>query len=224
MSYAARRAARAVLLVLIATSPGTSAAGRHAHEGVLAPYSRAPPDIELSATDRSRLARGETLIREFRFHGEDRALAVVRVHASPSLVWSVLLDFEAYPSWVDGLESSEVYERDGADIYVTFTYRRWPVGAIVYHVHHRYPGAAAGWGTWTLDHRRRSDLDDTVGFWRVLPVDGDPDSAHVVYSTRVRLNDGLAQWLGDWLLEDTLRAVTDGLKVKAEQAQASSRP
>lgn len=200
------------------------AEGQHDHDGVLTPYTHGPPDIELSATDLANLSRGETLIRRIRVDDDDRALAVIRVNAPPSVVWSVLFDFDEYPSWVEGLETSEIYERDGSDIYVSFSYHRWPIGEIEYHVRHVYPGAATGWGTWTLDYRRRSDLDDTVGFWRVLPVAGKPENADVIYSTRVRLEGGLTRWLGNWLLEDTLHAVTAGLKARAESMRRSAMP
>ena len=138
------------------------------------------------------------------------------------MIWSVLLDFDEYPEWAEGLEVSEIYKHDGNDIYVTFHYRHWLVGSVKYHVHHNYPGSATGWGTWTLDYRRRSDLYDTVGFWRVVPVAGDPERADVIYSTRIRLDGWLAGWMEDWFIEDTLRTVTTGLKSRAESKQSAS--
>ena len=136
----------------------------------------------------------------------------------------MLRDFPTYPDWVDGLEASEIYRQDGDDIHVTFVWRQWLIGDVTYHVRHTYPGEVAGWGTWTLDYSRRSDLDDTVGFWRVEPVDGDPDRADVVYSTRVRLRGFLLRWVADWLVEDTLQSVATGLKERAEWKRVASQP
>lgn len=208
--------------VAIASWYSASAEERHVPTDALAPYEDGPPDIGLSATDLADLASGETLIRRVRINEDDRAFAVVRVNASPTAVWSVLLDFDVYPQWVDGLESSKIYERDGSDIYVTFGYQHWLVGEVTYHVRHTYPGETAGWGTWTLDYRRRSDLDDTVGFWWVSAVTDDPDSADVAYSTRIRLGGWLERWFGDLLIEDTLRAVTGGLRSRVEEMNAAS--
>ena len=210
----------AVVAVLGAQPAG--AEERHHHDGVFPALEGSPPEISLSVSDLSDLADGATLIRSVRGDADNHAVAVLRVDASPAVIWSVLLDFDQYPRWVDGLVSTEIYEQDGDDYYVSFHYRQWLVGDLKYHIRHTYPGQVRGWGTWTLDYRRRSDLDDIVGFWRVRPVSGEPNQAIVMYSTRFRIDGWLDAIVGDWLIENTLRNVSHGLKARVEQAKERS--
>jgi hypothetical protein len=161
---------------------------------------RAPPAVELSAAERRSLAQGDILIRDLSLADDERRLAVVRVTASADTVWSVLQDFDRYPEWVD----------------VAFDYRHWLAGSVRYHVRHTYPGTKVGWGTWVLDRDHPSDLVDTAGFWRVIPVQGEVGKSDVVYSTRILPADWLARVLGDWFIDDTLRTVVANLRSRVE--------
>jgi hypothetical protein len=177
---------------------------------------RAPPAVELSAAERRSLAQGDILIRDLSLADDERRLAVVRVTASADTVWSVLQDFDRYPEWVEGLESTRIYRRDDADVFVAFDYRHWLAGSVRYHVRHTYPGTKVGWGTWVLDRDHPSDLVDTAGFWRVIPVQGEVGKSDVVYSTRILPADWLARVLGDWFIDDTLRTVVANLRSRVE--------
>lgn len=176
----------------------------------------APPAVELSAAERRILAEGDILIRDLSLADDQRRLAVVRVTASADTVWTVLQDFDRYPEWVDGLESTRIYRRDDAGVFVAFDYRHWLAGNVRYHARHTYPGTQAGWGTWALDRDRPSDLLDTAGFWRVMPVKGEAGRSDVVYSTRIVPADWLARVLGDWFIDDTLRTVVANLRSRVE--------
>ena len=80
----------------------------------------------------------------------------------------------------------------------------------------RSPGTTTGWGTWVLDPESPSELLDTVGFWRVVPVAGETHTTDVFYSTRIVPGDWLARLVGEWFVDDTLRTVVKGLKSRAE--------
>lgn len=209
-------AAGVLALCIVLTIPGRPAYAADRHYGVLAPYADGPPPVVLSAADLGRLADGDTLLRDFRVGEDPRRLAIVRVRAPAETVWSVLRDFERYPEWVKGLTATRVYRRNRDDIYVSFDYRHWLVGDVRYHIRHTYPGTATGWGTWVLDPEHPSDLIDTVGFWRVVPVAGEAHTSDVVYSTRIVPGDWLARLVGEWFVDDTLRTVVKGLKSRAE--------
>jgi hypothetical protein len=107
-------------------------------------------------------------------------VAIQDVHADPKTVWSRIVDFGADPQMVDNVKSCDVDAREGETIDVHFIIGA-PLVSIEYWIRHRYR-PDEGWMTWTLDHRKHSDFDDTVGFWR---VEAHPDTegwSRVFYS------------------------------------------
>lgn len=74
-------------------------AGRHPHNGKLPAYDGAPPDIKLTNKEQKKLEQGKPVRKIVKLDGNDRGVAVFRVNASPSVVWSVISDFEMYPDW-----------------------------------------------------------------------------------------------------------------------------
>ena len=145
------------------------------------------------------------------------AVAVFRISAPPAPVWSVLSEFGSYPEWIDGLVESDIYRREGDDIYVKFRYQHWLAGEYTYYIHHTYPGEQTGWGTWTLDYSRRSDLDDSVRFWRVSSVPGDPLRSDVTYFTDVRLKGWLASLTRDAMVSSALHIAAGWVKEQSER-------
>ena len=176
----------------------------HGHQGIIPAYTGAPPSIRLSTGDQATLGRGESVRRVQERDGNVHALAVFTVNAPAECVWSLLLDFPAYARGLRDMSESALYRKDGRDFYVRFRYRHWLLGSYTYYVRHTYPGSAKGWGTWTLDYEHRSDLDDSVGFWRVEPVVGDGQSSRVFYSATVRYRGWAPAWLRRVFVEGAL--------------------
>jgi len=187
----------------------------HQHSGLLEPYRGAPPRITLTPADRELLTQGKAVYKNLDYADGVRVAAVFSVAAEPALIWSLLKDFESYPQWIDDVLETEVYRRIDDDIFVRFRVK-YGLGELSYFAHHRYPGERLGWGTWTLDYSRNSELNDTVGFWRVDPAPGVPGSSYVTYSATVRWSDWLAGLFSDVIARRGLRVATDWVKIQAE--------
>lgn len=69
--------------------------------------------------------------------------------------------------------------------------------------------------TWTLDYTRKSDLHDSVGYWRVDPIPNRADRSRVFYSS-ASLVLGLPQFIMDLLTSQALKASTAWVKKHAE--------
>jgi hypothetical protein len=184
-----RRGLFATLAALVAgAARAADATQPHPHQGVLKPYTGAPPTPTLTEDDLLKLAKGE---------------AVQDVHAEPAVIWSRVTSFANYPEWVDGCYECEPYDTSGGRYKVRFV-----IGAMLirveYFCNHLYK-PDDGYMTWTLDYSRLSDLDDTVGFWRLVPLPDKPGWTRVFYSVEVKLSGWVPGWVEDMLAKSGLR-------------------
>ena len=213
-----------LVLVGLVASPAFAADATkpHPHQGVLAPYKGAPPMLELTNDDLAQLARGQTVRKQTK--DEDgtggRGIAVQDVHATPEVIWSRIIDFPKYPDWVDGVHECEVYAKHDDHIKVRFI-----IGAIgvkvEYFIDHVYH-PDQGWMTWTLDYSRESDLDDSVGFWRVVPLPDKPGWSRVFYSVDVKLRGWVPGFIQSMLTRRGLTQATEWVKRESEKAAAAA--
>lgn len=187
----------------------------HPHKGTLAPYPRPPAPLVLSDKEMQRLADGKPVMRQTEGDAGGRGLAVFRVKAPPEVAWAVINDFKNYPKYIDEVKEIEVYKKDGGNIDVRFEISSWGV-SIEYFIHHDYD-MANRWGTWTLDYARESDLDDSVGFWRVTPVEGQPEQATVEYSVDIAIKGWVPGFVRGLLVDNGLKAATTWVKVQSEK-------
>ena len=86
---------------------------------------------------------------------------------------------------------------------------------IEYFIDHTYD-ANAGWLTWTLDYSRQSDLDDSVGYWRVEPVPGKDGWSRVYYSVDVRVKGWVPGPIETLITKKGLMKATEWLKRESE--------
>jgi hypothetical protein len=203
-------------MLFIAHTSAAQNAAKHPHRGLLKPYIAAPPNVALSSDEQYQLKMGESVYTQINAADDARPAVVFRVAAPPDVIWSVITDFASYPKWIEGLAEAEVYRKDGADIFVRFQIRRWFIGNITYYVHHSYPFPDADWGTWKLDYSRNSDFEDSVGFWRVLPVDGQLQYSDVTYSAQLLLKAWFAGIVNRMLVKNTLKQISTWVKTQSE--------
>lgn len=187
----------------------------HPHQGIVTAYEGAPPRVELTDDELATLARGEAVRKQVQYgSGGGRGVAVMDIDAPTKYVWSKIGDYSSYPSWVDNLEECEIYKKDGKNVYVRFDASMMGIGA-EWYIHHIY-NVPAGYVTWTLDYDRKSDLDDSVGYWRVTELSADPPKTRVEYSVDVRVASWIPGALEDSLAQKGLVIATSWVKQQAE--------
>lgn len=190
----------------------------HPHKGSLPHYDGAPPDPEahLTTDQKQTLASGKPIYTSVQSEGGGGAVAIFKVSAPSKTIWRVINNFPKYPGWIEGgyLEKLNVYKREGDKIFVQFDLNLgWLGGRWTYYVEHYYP-AGKGWGTWKLDYSRNSDLDDSVGFWRVREISN--LESVVTYSVNISVSNvpaAVSNLIGS-------SSVGDAIKWVKEQSEA----
>lgn len=213
------RAALALALALSLAAPEALAADPntpHPHQGVLAPYPQPPQTPVLTEAERASLAAGEVIRKQTQGEAGGRGIAIQDVHAPPEVVWRKILDFANYPTMVENVYECEVYARSGDHIRT-----RFKIGAmgvkVEYFIDHTY-NAAGSWMTWTLDYTRDSDLDDSVGYWKVEALPDRPGYTRVYYSVDVRMRGWVPGFIESMISRSGLTKATDWVKRESEAA------
>ena len=188
----------------------------HPHQGVLPAFSGAPPVPTLSDADLALLAEGKAVLKQTKTDTGGRGTAVQHVQATPEQIWAKITSYASYPQWVDGVYECEVYGRSPGEYLVRFV-----IGAmgikVEYFVRHAFR-PESGYMTWALDYTRQSDLDDSVGFWRVEPVAALPGVTRVYYSVQVKLSGWVPGFVEDMLANSGLTKATAWVKRESERA------
>jgi ribosome-associated toxin RatA of RatAB toxin-antitoxin module len=196
------------LLTALAADPNLP----HEHQGVIAAYKGAPPAISLSETDLATLTAGQQVQKQFQVGNGGRAAAIMDIAASTDKVWSKILSFSSYPSWVENVSACEVYKTEGSNIYARFLLSVMGM-SVEYYIKHTL-NKAAGYMTWTLDYSRQSDLDDSVGFWRVTALSS--AKTRVEYSVEIRFKSWIPGFVADMIRSQGLTSATSWVKKQSE--------
>jgi hypothetical protein len=122
---------------------------------------------------------------------------------------------------------SEVYRREELKRGVQKIWVRmkvgFPVFKLQFYVVHRYDPSQRSM-TWTLDYARRSDLDDSVGFWYVVPHPDRPrDASRVYYSVDVSMFAWVPHFVVEFMSQQALVDATAWVKKYSELAQSAKR-
>ena len=210
----------ALLLLAFVARPAAAADATvpHPHQGILTSYPGAPDLPALSAEDLEALGKGETVRKQVEVSTGGRGIAVQDVAATPEIVWSRIVEYSKYPEWVDGVDACEVYGRSGEHINAYFQISAMGV-SVEYYIDHVYR-PADGYMTWTLDYSRESDLDDSVGFWRVMPHPEKPGGTRVYYSVDVRLRGWVPGFIQSMITKKGLIQATEWVKRESEEVAA----
>lgn len=132
----------------------------------------------------------------------------------------------AYPKMVPKTVESEVYRREELKRGVQRIWVRMKVGFPVlklqFYVVHLYDPSQRSM-TWTLDYSRKSDLDDSAGFWFVVPHPDRPNVAsRVYYSVDVTMFPWVPAFVVDFMSRQALVDATAWAK-KHSEAEAAKR-
>lgn len=186
----------------------------HEHQGIVKAYAGAPAPVALSAEDEAKLAAGGLVMKQVQTGNGGHAVAFQDINAPTSRVWSRILSFSSYPQWVDNVQTCETYRKEGSSIYVRFVLSVMGIG-VEYFVKHQYtPGS--NHLTWTLDYSRQSDLDDSVGYWRVTPHPSDPNRTRLEYSVDVRFKGWIPGFVQNYISSKGLTNAVAWVKKQSE--------
>lgn len=205
-------------LLLLASTAGTALAASptvpHEHQGIVKAYAGAPPAVPLTAEDTARLQAGEMVQKQSQVGNGGHGVVFQYIHAPPETIWSKIVNYPMYPSWVDNVTSCEIYKNDGTNIYVDFMLSVLG-NKVQYYIHHTYK-PQSGYLTWTLDYSRQSDLDDSVGYWRVTPVAADPSMTLLEYSVDIRFKGWIPGFVQSFISSRGLTTAVAWVKKQSE--------
>merc|ERR1712176_1126192 len=161
----------------------------HFHAGKLTQYEIGPPSVLLSTSDEAKLRSGKPVMQavETDVSGSRRLLMVQDIRAPANVVMSRIMDLEKYDQMVDGVDSCVNYvsTQEGGRQVVKSTYDISVLHMkFKYFMKHTYdPGERCM--VFHLDYDKRSDIDDSVGYWYVLPTGR--AASRVFYSCECKL-------------------------------------
>ena len=79
--------------------------------------------------------------------------------------------------------------------------------------------------TWTLDYERKSDFDDSCGYWYVIPHPDNPEQwTRVYYSVEVSMFDWVPKFVVNFLSTKALTDATAWVKKYSEEEYAKMEP
>ena len=208
----------------LAADPNTP----HIHQGSLEPFKAGPPPT-LTASEKASLAAGKTVTKTVKLPGLGaRAMAVFDVPAPPEVVWDCINDIKQYPKMVSGVTAVQIYDGPksigGGGTLTKAQYTLSFVGyKVSYYVELKYEPRLNSM-TFHLDYSRNSDLDDTVGHWHVVAIDGPDGAVHsrISYSAALTLRMWLPKAVVDMLFATTLGQATSWVAPEAKKRLAAA--
>ncbi len=190
------------------------AAVPHPHQGVVSAYKGAPPPVVLSAADLTTLSAGKVVLKQQQVESGGRGVAIMNIKATPAKIWSKVVDYAHYPTMVDKVAECGNYRVSGENLYTRFVLS--VVGTEVeYFIKHTYR-PDQNYLTWTLDYSRKSDLHDSVGYWRVTPLAADPPLSRLEYSVDIRFSGYVPGFVQDIIAKKGITDATSWVKRETE--------
>ena len=202
-------------LFLSGTALAADATKPHDHQGIVAAYTGAPPPVALSAEDLGKLAAGELVTKQVQRGNGGHGVAFQDIKATPDTIWARINNHAMYPSWVNGVKSCQDYKKEGAHVWTAFGLSVLGVN-VDYFINHTFV-PAQNYLTWTLDYTRQSDLDDSVGYWRIIPLSTTPVLTRVEYSVDIRFKGWIPGFAQDFIAN---KGLTDAVSWVKKQSEA----
>lgn len=204
------------LLALLASGPSLAAdeTKPHPHQGKSEKFT-SPKPTKLSKAEVATIKKGNAVRRQIQNDSGGRGIAIMDVKASPDKIWTTIVDYKAYPNWIDKLDKTSVYGGSPATGQkVKFELSVFGMD-VVYFIDHSFH-QSEGYMTWTLDYSRESDLDDSTGYWLVYPSPDTPGATRVEYTVDMRLKGWVPGFVENMLAKKGLTMATSWVKKQAE--------
>lgn len=179
------------------------------------PYAGEPPIVTLTAAQQAAVAQGKLVYLLDNTSGEIKEGSVAfRVNARPDAIWKVLSDFSKYHEWSYKVGDAKSKDLGGGKTLVDFTTDRLSKH---YYVFNNFP--MRDWATWNTDHSQSNDcVLDTVGFWRVQEVAGNPNQSDVIQYGKLKLTSLCANGIfgiGGFNARDMANTIYTNLRTRA---------
>ena len=202
-----------IISILLETAVAADPIAPHPHQGIITKFIDPAPSI-LSPNEQAALLSGQPVFQQTSHNNIDRGTAIFDVAAGQKTVWQVITSFQNYPEWIEEISETEIYMSESRYIYVDFTISVYMVD-IQYFIKHDYQ-PEKGSMTWTLDYNRKSDLDDSAGYWLVYPSPADTGKTRVEYSVDLRIGPGIPDFIETILADKGIKNATKWVKKGAE--------
>lgn len=182
----------------------------HYHRGKLSGYEIGPPSVLLSQSDEAKLRTGKPIMQavESDTNGARRMVMVQNIPAPAHVVMGRIMDLEKYDRMVDGVNSvvNYVSTQEGNRQTVKSTYDISVLHMkFKYFMEHTYDSAERCM-VFHLDYDKRSDIDDSVGYWYVLPTGR--ASSRVYYSCECKLRGWVPAPVYSLMTKEALKKAT----------------
>jgi len=223
--------AAAIQLFLLIISPKAIDAGAttsHPHQGKVPPFQAGAPNVELDGKAEVILSNGKPFQTQIQSETSGRGLVVQDVKAPTHVVWGKILDYDNYAKMVPKTIQSENYKVEVHGDNSQTIYTRMKVGVplikLEFFIKHEYKPELNSL-TWTLDYSKKSDFDDSCGYWYVIPHPNNPNWTRVYYSVEVALFDWIPKFAVNFMSSKALTDATSWVKKFSElEQQAPDSP
>lgn len=186
----------------------------HPHDGIIAPIKNPPKAVQLNSNDMETLKKGQPVLKQTKDASQASGVAVQYVSATADNVWSTILNYNRYDDWVSNVDSCRVYKKEQNTLYVetlsSLGFMKF--GVYTKNTVHR----DKGYMTWTLDYDKNSDLNDSVGYWRVEQISVTPPVTVVEYHSKVKVGN-MPVIVEKFLRNEALLKGTSWVKKQAEK-------
>eukprot|EP00549_Striatella_unipunctata_P023597 CAMPEP_0118701862 /NCGR_PEP_ID=MMETSP0800-20121206/17519_1 /TAXON_ID=210618 ORGANISM="Striatella unipunctata, Strain CCMP2910" /NCGR_SAMPLE_ID=MMETSP0800 /ASSEMBLY_ACC=CAM_ASM_000638 /LENGTH=317 /DNA_ID=CAMNT_0006602895 /DNA_START=332 /DNA_END=1285 /DNA_ORIENTATION=+ len=203
----------------------------HKHQGKVEPFPPGDPNVPLDDAALKILKEGKPYKTQIRTGVSGRGLCVQDVDASADVIWGRILDYNHYSKMVPSTLDSELYAEETHkptkqnQFLEKSIYARLKIGVsfvkLEFYCKHSYHPSLNSL-TWTLDYTKKSDLDDSVGYWYVLPLD--EGHSRVFYSVSMSVFDWVPSFVVDILSTKALTDATGWVKKYSELEMLNHKP
>ena len=216
-----------ILSSIVPSTVGAAADGPHPHQGVVQPFTAGDPGVKLDRAAEKLLGQDKPYQTQIQSGTAGRGLVVQDVKAPTHIVWDRILDFNSYNKMVPKTMESQIYKREkvgrgGAErIWVRMKVGFTPAPRLTFFVNHLYQPQLHSM-TWTLDYSRKSDFDDSCGYWYVVPHPENKEWTRVYYSVEVSMYSWVPKFVVDFMSKQALTDATGWVKKQSELQYAKS--
>ena len=204
------------LLAFLSGGPAHAADANkpHPHQGKSEKFAQ-PKPTKLSKSEVVTIKEGRAVRRQVKNDSGGRGIAIMDVKASPDKIWKTIVDYKAYPNWIDKLDKTSIYGGT-PETGLKVKFELSVIGMdVIYFIDHSYH-PDKGYMTWTLDYTRESDLDDSTGYLLVYPSPDTPGATRVEYTVDMRLKGWVPGFVENMLAKKGLTMATSWVKKQAE--------